>query len=166
MKRFIGILFSILTISLSLGGVLSGMAQAGEKREVVLKDGSVITGEVISLTNGIYTVKSDSLGVVKLEESAVRIIREKSAAGSSGIPASSGGTGGEVKSLQEKMVSDKEVMGLIQSLENDPEFKKVLEDPEIMKAVNAGDVSVILTDPRIMKILNNPTVQGIGKKIR
>ena len=33
-------------------------------------------------------------------------------------------------------MNDKEIMGMIQSLQNDPEFQKVLEDPEMMKAVN------------------------------
>ena len=43
-------------------------ANAGEMREIELKDGSIIAGEVLSLAGGIYTVKSDSLGMIKLEE--------------------------------------------------------------------------------------------------
>jgi hypothetical protein len=144
-------------------GLLLGAAHAGEIREIVLKDGSVIAGEVLSLTNGIYTLKSDVLGTIKIEESKIRLIREKSPGGQSTI---NNGTTGEVKSLQDKMMSDKEVMDLIQSLQNDPEFKKLLEDPEIVKAVNAGDVAALTADPRFMKLLNNPTVQEIQKKVK
>jgi hypothetical protein len=142
---------------------LLGAAHAGEIREVVLRDGSVITGEILSLTNGIYTVKSDILGTIKIEESKVSLIREKSPGGQSTI---NSGTTGEVKSLQEKMMSDKEVMALIQSLQNDPEFKKLLEDPELMKAVNAGDVAALTADPRFMKLLSNPTVREIQNKVK
>ena len=132
-------------------------AAAGEIRVIELTDGSTITGEVSSLNNGVYVIKSDSLGTIKLEESKVRAIRSKS----SGTNAASGQ---ETKALQEKMSSDKEIMGLIQSLQNDPDFKKALEDPEIMKAVNAGDVSAITANPKFMKLLENATVKEIQSK--
>ena len=154
---------SLFALLLSL---LIGITQAGETREVVLKDGSVIAGEIISLNNGIYTVKSDSLGTIKLEETKVRTIRERSSAGNAGMSTSGSGTAGEVRSLQEKMMGNQEVMNLIQSLQNDAEFKKLLEDPEIMKIVNAGDIATLMADPRFIKLLNNPTVREIQRKVK
>ena len=151
-----------ITLVLSL---FIGTTYAGEIKEIVLKDGSVISGEVVSLTSGIYTVKSDILGIIKLEESKVRIIQEKSSAGNTNASLS-GSTAGEVRSLQQKMMNDKEVMNLIQSLQNDPAFKKLLEDPAFMKAVNAGDVAALTADPRFVKLLNNPTVLEIQKKVK
>lgn len=158
MRQFIIWLMIIL-------GMAAGRLSAGELREIELKDGSILTGEVLSLSNGIYTIKSDSLGALRLEESTVRAIRSKSPSGSAS-PAQSGGANGEVKSLQERMMGDQEIMGLIQSLQNDPEFKKMLEDPEIMKAVNAGDVAALTANPKFMKLMNNATVQEIQKKVK
>ena len=155
----------VICFALALGLFL-GSAQAGEVKELVLKDGSVITGEVVSLSNGIYTVKSDILGTIKLEESKVRAIRERSASPSVALATNSSTTAGEAKSLQEKMMSDKEVMSLIQSLQNDPEFKKLMEDPSFMKAVNAGDVAALSADPRFVKLLSNPTVREIQSKVK
>jgi hypothetical protein len=140
-------------------------AHAAEIKEIVLKDGSIITGEVVSLNNGIYTIKSDILGIIKLEEFKVRIIQEKSSSGNTNA-SSSNSTAGEAQTLQQKMMSDKEVMSMIQSLQNDPEFKKLLEDPAFMNAVNAGDVTALTADPRFVKLLNNPTVQEIQKKVK
>jgi len=40
----------------------------------------------------------------------------------------------ETGALQEKMLSDEEIMALIESLRHDPDFNKAHEDPEIMKA--------------------------------
>ena len=154
-----------LLICLILAGFVSLNAHAGEVREIDLSDGSVINGEVLSLRNGIYTVRSDTLGIVKLEESKVRAIRPRSPASGS-QPAQSGISSGQAQSLQQKMMSDQEIMGLIQSLKNDPEFQKILEDPEIMKAVNAGDVSALAANPKFMKLLNNATVQEIEKKVK
>ena len=141
-------------------------AGAGELKVIELKDGSVITGEVLSLSGGIYTIKSDSLGMLKLEESKIRVIRSKSPekSGASGGPAAA--QGNDTQALQQKMMSDKEVMGMIQSLQDDPEFKKLLEDPEMVRAVQAGDVAALTANPQFMKLLNNPTVKEIEKKLK
>ena len=61
-------------------------------------------------------------------------------------------------------MSDQEIMALIQSLRNDREFKKMLEDPEVMKAVNAGDVAALMANPQFMKLLNNSSVREIERK--
>jgi hypothetical protein len=145
-------------------------AHATEIKDIELKDGSVITGEVISLTNGIYTVKSDILGTIKLEDTKIRAIREKSSASTAvavpHVSQAQSNAAGEAQSLQQKMMSDKEIMGMIQSLQNDPEFKALLEDPKIMKAVNTGDVAALSADPRFMKLMNNPTVREIQNKVK
>ncbi len=137
-------------------------ARAGEQRIIELYDGSTITGEVLSLSNGIYTVKSDSLGTVRIEEAKVRAIRAKQTT----APASSTtGTAAEVQSLQQKMQADQDIMRLVASLKDDPDFQKALEDPEIQKAVNTGDVAALIANPAFMKLLNNATVKDIEKKV-
>lgn len=145
-------------------GLFLGNAQAGEIKEIVLKDGSTISGEVVSFSNGIYTVKSDILGVIKLEESKVRIIQDKST--NNVNTSSNSNAAGDAQGLQQRMMNDKEVMSMIQSLQNDPDFKKLLEDPKIMQAVNAGDATTLMADPRFTKLLSNPTVQEIQKKVK
>ncbi len=144
--------------------LVAGAAQAGELREIELQDGSIITGQVVSLKNGIYTIKSDTLGTLNVEESRVKIIRPKSPPQLPGIAQHN--TGSEVTSLQHKMISDQEIMCLVQSLQNDPEFMKLLEDPEVLKAVNAGDMAALAANPKIMKLLENPTIQEIQKKVK
>jgi hypothetical protein len=143
--------------------LVARIAIAGELREIELRDGSIITGDVVSLSNGIYTIKSESLGTVKIEESKVNVIRQKSSSQGAGAAQS---PGGEVRSLQNMIMSDQEIMGLIQSLQNDPEFKKIMEDPEIMKAIGEGDVAALIANPRIMKLLDNSTVRDTQKKIK
>jgi hypothetical protein len=147
--------------------VLLQSAVAGEVRVIELKDGSVITGEVLSLGNGLYTIKSNSLGTITLEESKVRTIRSQSSDKNAGT-ASPGNavSSAEVMALEQKMLSNAEVMALIQSLQNDPDFKKALEDPDIMKAVNTGDVAALTANPGFMKLLNNATVKDIQNKTK
>jgi len=153
-----------LTMACFLCLMLFAAAVAGELKVIELKDGSVITGEVISLSAGIYTVRSDSLGMIKLEESKIRAIRSK-APGKSSASGGPAARGNDTQALQQKMMSDQEVMDMIQSLRDDPEFKKVMKDPGVMKAVKDGDISALLTNPQFMKLLNNPTVKEIEKKV-
>jgi hypothetical protein len=154
----------ILSLILSLG-LCAGNAHAGEIREIELVDGSLVSGEVLSLSNGIYTVRSHSLGIVKLEDSKVRTIRSKSPS-MNAQPVQNSSSPGEIQSLQQKMMSDKEIMGLVQSLQSDPEFQKILEDPDVLKAVNSGDVAALAANPKFMKLLNNTTVQEIERKVK
>jgi len=156
----------LIMISTALAlSLFLGTTQAGEIKEITLKDGSIITGEVVSLNNGIYTVKSEALGIIKFEESKVSAIQEIRSSGNTNA-STNNSTAGDVKTLQQKMMNDKEIMGLIQSLQNDPEFKKLMEDPAFMKAVNAGDVAALSADPRFVNLLNNSTVQEIQKKVK
>lgn len=155
----IALYWFLMMLSLSFQNV-----SAGEPKEIDLADGTKIVGDVQSLNNGIYTIKSDSLGTIKVEASKIRSIHEKPFSADAGT--GSGISAGEIQSLREKMLTDKEIMGLIQNLQDDPEFKKALEDPEIMKAISAGDVAALQANPHFVKLLNNAAVKEIEKKVR
>jgi len=157
---------SIISILLLLG-ILTGSVFAGDIREVELNDGSVIYGEIVSTKDGIYTLKSSTLGTVKIEESNIRIIRFKPSAKTEGKQADSAQTPGkaQVQILQQLMMGDKDIISMILSLANDPEVQKILGDPSIIKAVSSGDIEALLSNPKFMKLLDNPVVKDIGKKV-
>ena len=131
---------------------------AAETREIELTDGSVITGEVVSLSGGVYTVRSAALGTLRIEASKIRAIRLRGSAAPSDA-------GGQVRSLEDKMLGDSEIMDLIQALQNDPDLQKILQDPEIMKAVQTFDIDTLMRNPEFMKLLNKQSVQDINKKL-
>lgn len=141
---------------LFLLGILLGNVFAGELREIELKNGSVIYGEIISFSDGIFTLRSRTLGTVKIKESKIRAIRSK---------ASVGQTGDQIQALQQRMMSDKEIVDMILSLQDDPDVQRVLQDPEIMNAVNSGDTNALLSNPKFMKLLESPAIQDITKKV-
>lgn len=151
---------SICIKSFLLSGVFfvffSGLAAAAETRIIELTDGSTLTGEVVSLADGVYTVRSNALGTIKINEAKVRAIRLKGK-----VQAATG----DIKSLQDSMLGQADIMGLIQGLQNDPEFQKVLADPEIMKAAQAGDIATLMSNPKFMRLMNNQTVREIQKKL-
>lgn len=71
----------------------------------------------------------------------------------------------QVKELQQKMLTDEGIMALILTLQNDPEMQALLQDPAVVEAVNAGDISVLVNNPKFMKLMNNPKVREIQKKV-
>jgi len=147
------IIFVVLTLS-SLG-----RAEAGDMREIELTDGSVITGEVVSLSDGVYTVRSASLGTLRIEGSKIQAIRLE------GSAPSQSDSGSRVKALEDEMRSDSEIMETIRALQNDPDFQKILQDPEIMKAIQAGDIVTLMNNPQIMKLMDKQSIKDINKKL-
>jgi hypothetical protein len=135
-------------------------AFGGEIRAIDLSDGSTISGEVVSLSNGVYTVKSPGLGTIRIDEAKVRAIRTPSPAAGSGASPDS------TKALQDKMLQDKDIMALVLSLQNDPDFQKVLQNPEIMNAVQAGDIAALQSNPDFQRLLNKAAVRDIQKKVQ
>jgi hypothetical protein len=76
-----------------------------------------------------------------------------------------GGIGPDVQGMVTKMQGDEEIMYLINSLKDDPEMQAILNDPETMKAISAGDLSALMANPKIMELLNNQKVREIQKKM-
>jgi hypothetical protein len=150
-----GHIVSVILVILALAAT---MVNAAETREIELTDGSVITGEVVSLSGGIYTVRSATLGTLRIEASRIRVIRLPGSAAASD-------SGGRIKSLEDKMLGDSEIMDTIRALQTDPDLQKILQDPEIMKAVQTGDIAALMRNPEFIKLLNKQSVQDMNKKL-
>ncbi|MFZ2197553.1 MAG: hypothetical protein WAV13_07470 [Thermodesulfovibrionales bacterium] len=150
--------YIVSAILIILASTSATMVNAAEMREIELTDGSVITGEVVSLSGGIYTVRSAALGTLRIEASRIRVIRLRGSAAPSDV-------GGQAKSLEDKMLGDSEIMDTIRTLQDDPDLQKILQDPEVMKAVQTFDIDALMRNPEFMKLLNKQSVQDINKKL-
>ena len=146
---------------------LSSGVYAGEFSEIGLIDGSTIYGEILSFNDGSYTVKSSSLGTIKVAESDIREIRVQSANTKNREYASPGNSSisPEVQALQTFMQNNQEIMAIIFSLQNDPDFQEIINDPVILNAVNSGDIAALISNPKFMSLLNNHKIQEIQKKL-
>ena len=135
---------------------------AGELREIVLIDGSIIVGELVSLTNGIYTIKTATLGDLMVEDAKVEIIHNNLGR-MEGLEKAS--VQQEIMAIQQEMIADESIVQLILALQNDPDFQDILQDETIMAAISSGDFNALMTNPKVVKLMNNSSVQEIKKKM-
>jgi hypothetical protein len=157
----------ILLILLTAGILAWSCRAHADVDRIELNDGSVIQGEIVSYSGGVYTIKSENLGIINIEKSKIRSIRSEPEGTSEDRTEGAGADAikDQVKALQEMMAASPDVMKSIEALQNDPDFQSVLTDPELMKAVNSGDISKLLASPKFNKLLDKPAVQEIGRKV-
>jgi len=144
-----------------------GNASAGQLSEIELVDGGIIRGEIVSQSDGVYVVKSDSLGTLKVKESEIQFIRMGFAGATEKeiVSTPKGAAASEIQSLRQSMMNNDEVMGLVMALQKNPKMQELLKDPDFMKAVSAGDITTLMANPKFIELLNNPEIKEIQKKV-
>lgn len=142
--------------------VLLGICVVGQadQRIIELSDGSRILGEVISLVNGSYTIRSSSLGIIKLAESQVKAISVPQHAENK-APSSAA-----VESIQSGLMNNASLMSTILELQNDPDMQAVLSDPDIINAVQRMDFDALRNNPKIIRLMDNTRVQQLQSELQ
>jgi hypothetical protein len=135
-------------------------ALAAEPSVITLRDGTTITGEVVSMVGGLYSIQSATLGSLTVRESDIRSITK----GATSPPAAAAGVPSQLDGLQERMAADPETMKAVSALQDSPEIKALLEDPEVMEALRSGNLEVLLANPKLARLAADPRIQEITRK--
>lgn len=136
---------------------------ASDSREIMLIDGSVISGEILAFDGSIYTIESGSLGTVKIDSSEIKVIQTPSRANR--LNQQSGILQGDLLSLQQTLIQNADVMRLIESAQTDPQIKAILNDQQIMQSIMAGDIQALMNNPKFTALMNNPTINRIKEQV-
>jgi len=128
----------------------------------------VITGEIESVQNGIYTFRSPSLGTLSLKESDIRRIEMPAgspsrADGETSKP--SAASDPQVEALQRRILADDALMNSVTALLDDPQLQAVLKDPEVLDAFRAGDIDALKGNPKFQNLIDDPKVKEITKRL-
>ena len=137
---------------------------------VVLRDGTVIQGEVKSLQDGVYTIETSTVGTLHVRAQDVRSIDE----GGKSPTASGPGQGAKgplpageaLDATKAQLMADPKLLSAVLALQNDPEALAVLADPEVMKAIAAGDYDSLKNNAKIQALMRNPKVREILDALR
>lgn len=145
-------------------------ASADAGRVIELSDGSRISGDIVDYSNGTYTIESESLGRLLLDDAQIRSIRsgfpgsEPAEGLHSTLPAPAGLT--QLEQIRHRIMSNPDVLAQVMSLQQDPDLLAILNDPQIMQAVMSGQIDVLQNHPKIDQLQNNPTVQSIMRTLK
>jgi hypothetical protein len=141
---------------------------------IELTDGSVVIGEVLGMSGGVYSVRTPSLGTLGIESSRIRAIRQRmrpdrhaTGAGSdTGLANPGSDYGAQVESMQRQMVGNADVMQMIVGLQNDPALQRAMADPELMGLISSGNLDAIREHPSFRALMNHPGIRAIVEQMQ
>lgn len=147
----------------------AGNAFAVKYREIVLKDGTVFFAEIVGYKEGIYTLNVKDLGIYKVDELNIDVIRfkawdesiERPEYGKRRIIKPPDNFDRELQNMRQFILKHPEIMKRILSVPNNPDAQNVLEDPKLMKALYFDEFETLFAHPVFIKLLKNPTAQSI-----
>ena len=144
--------------------IVSSASHAGVVSQIKLVDGSVIQAEVISFANGVYTLRSEMLGTLSIAEDRVQSIRPNKSQSPEmleKLESSDPSVGKKVQGLQQKLTSDPKTMEMLLDLGNDPSMIGVLNDKDLMRAIQQGNLSTVIKNPKIQKLMKSKAVGDV-----
>ncbi len=162
MKRIIICCAFFLTLSVA--------GYCGQISRVELVDGSVVEGEIASFQNGVYTLKTQNQGIIKLEFLKIKRIETTnrvSAPAKANIPAQPevNLNNADVNQLSQKIMSNPDAMKAVSELVADPQFQEIMKDPDIINAAKLQDINALMSNEKFMSLINNPKILQIGNML-
>ena len=146
--------------------IVPSASHAGVVSQIQLLDGSLIQAEIISFSNGVYKLRSESLGTLSIAEDRVQSIRPnlpQIPGTPNQLQAADPAVGQKVQGLQQKLISDPKTMDMLLDLQSDPSMSSVLKDKELMRAIQQGNISKVVKNPKIKKLMKS---KALGKVIQ
>ena len=70
----------------------------------------------------------------------------------------------QVRMIQKRILEDPEMLSIILSLRNDPEMRKIVNDPDVAATLQTGDLSMLVNDPRFVKLLGKPQLKELVRR--
>ena len=151
---------------------LPPLALAQGQSTLELDDGTVVVGEVLSLNDGVYSVRSSTLGTIRIDAAHIRTIRQGVAtdgsAQVSGLAAGSGEASrfvADISAMQQRLAAEPGLMDLVMGLQNDPQLRQALADPQLMALIAAGDLDAIRANPSVRALMNHPGIRAILERM-
>ena len=172
-------------VGLALLGISALLPAADNGLQVItLKDNSVIRARVTEMSGGFYSASSPTLGDMKIPTSeVVSIHNETTAVQSAGAPApvfqktgaaqpepASGAIGldslrSALSSKVQGFVSSRDGMNAVMDFSRRPDVKAIMNDPQVMKAIQSGDYTALMQSPAMKNLLDNPQTKNLIQSI-
>lgn len=140
------------------------------QRKIILKDGSLIIGTVTKMENGVYTVVSEHLGEMQINDQDIANIQSGNDnvlvndTSSNNENTQSSNLKTQVQAMQGTILSDPEMMKDIMGLMDDPEIQTLLTDKAFVSDVTSMDQNKMQNNDKIQALMNNPKMKKLMEK--
>ncbi len=154
LKIFLTLIFSFLLIS-------NTSAQTPEaKKNIKLKDGTILKGRVISMEDGVYTIRTPYLNEIAINEEDIETISDHVVQ-----PLTQDLLRNEVEAVQGQVIANPALMQEIQETMNNPKIREIMQDPEFINAVMSMDPEAIKNNEKTYEMLQQPEIKELFQKI-
>jgi len=146
-----------------LGAVLLAAAAASgqeEEKIVRLRDGTVLRGTLVPSAEGVFRVKTRTLGEVTIDPAEILSI--ESPAGT----AAGGPRPEQLEKLKSEMVNNPKVMAAVQELAQDSKIAEILQDEDLQAAIMSLDFDYLRQSDKFKAFTEHPGVQAIVQKVK
>jgi len=171
------IIFAVLIYSIGL----SADVFADDSRVIALKDGSIIKGKVVQMANGVYTIRTENLGTIKVKSANILSIKSPALHSASQqnnthhLNNTSNNTirmvekanlQKQVKEIQNSILQDPKVMTDIQKLLQNQEIMSLMSDKSILDDVMSYDPQRIGNNQKIKQLMENPEMKRLMDRLK
>lgn len=136
---------------------------------ITLKDGTVLKGQLIQVSQNAYIIETQNLGRVSVPVSELLSITTASASTPLTAPAASLGAAGGLPGFagfQQELMSDPAFTAEVADLMKDPEILQLLTQPALLQDLMTMDPGQIQGNPAVQRLLENPQFQKIMAKVQ
>ena len=71
-----------------------------------------------------------------------------------------------IKTIQDTMMDDPEIMGMLYTLQNDQKIMRALQDPEFIRLLKEGKLEEVNKHPTIKILYSNQQIRDIIERMR
>jgi len=153
-----------------------GSSYAGKTAEIILMDGTVVQGEVVSKTEeGAYTIRSPSLGRVAIHPSQIKSISfvsssdcsitQRSEERSPLISSSNNQLNQQIQHYTQKIQSSPEALNGIQAMANNERIQAVVSDPELKRAIETFDFETLQNSPKFRELMESQEMKELTETV-
>ena len=160
---------------------------AGSSR-ITLNDGTTIYGKVVGMSDGVYKIQTETMGEISVNSDNVVEISSGNSSKKANIGIIDGsannkqnyqsynnnqrsyssGSGNNYASQQQdantmvqSMMMDENFMNNMLQLSTSSEMQSVLNDPEVMEAIQNGDYDFLMNNSKMNDLMNSSGIQDM-----
>ncbi len=151
--------FCCLFLVAALLGAAATSAQEEEKI-VRLRDGTVLRGTLVPSAEGVFRVKTRTLGEVRVDPADILSVESLDATAAGAVRA------GRMEELKSTMLGNPEVMASIEDLARDEEIAAIMQDEDLQAAIMSMDFDYLRQDEKFQAFTGHPGVRAIVDNVK